>query len=697
MISENIHSTLANPHLDRLLAVFDRLADLGLETDQQSVLTLMSKQLAQVVDAGACVICRLDMKTKTVIPLVEYVANNPNLPAQTWRRLNRPIPLERDPIGRQMMAQSEPFIRRAHSSVTPANGREQPLTWQTVLALPYGAQDQFTGFIELYYTDAQHAISADEIKVCRILANHTAIALQQAHFFEQTVQRLSEMSMLYTLAHEISTSLDFEDVLTAAVTSLRQVASCRACCIFLLDESQTQLEIKAASGLKPHWRKMAKLKLGEGAAGIAAAEGRMVYMPDTHKDDKFVVFDADVRSLMVVPLKANGRIIGTINFDDRQPHAFGPAQERLLTIAAVQVGITIENARLFTKMSEERQQIRAIIQHMADGVLLLDELGDIVTCNPALAVMLGLSPGQIMGYNSRDPHLHPNLASVVGTPTRQLRTDLLTAEVHLESPQPRTLQIFVTPVTGQNKQRFGEVRVIHDVTKERELERLKDDFFSTVSHELRTPLFSIQGFAKIMLEDRQLPPDRSQEFLGAIKRQAQQLSEMVNNLLDLSKFDAGKIQLDFQPLNLLEIIDQTVFKLQGFAHQQAVIVNTELPPQLPWVLGDGIRLEQVLTNLIGNAIKFSDAGQPVTVTAGPMGREVLVQVKDQGIGIAKEELDQIFSRYYQAGNKSERSAMGTGLGLHIAKKIVEGHQGRIWAESSPGQGSTFCFTLPVAN
>jgi two-component system phosphate regulon sensor histidine kinase PhoR len=697
MISENIQPDFVTTHLDRLLAVYDHLAALGLETDQEAILKLMSEQMAGAVNAGACVICRLNTEAKTVTPLVEYIAQASGLPARTWRRLNRPIALEQDPIGRKILAQTEPFVRRAPPNSKPLNGWEQPLNWQTVLALPFGEQGRIAGFVELYYTDAQHFISADEIKIGRILANHTGVALQRAQFFEQTVQRLSEMSMLYTLAHEISTSLDFEDVLTAAVTSLRQVASCRACCIFLLDDSQTQLEIKAASGLKPHWRKMAKLKLGEGAAGIAAAEGRMVYMPDTHRDDKFVVFDADVRSLMVVPLKANGRIIGTINFDDRQPYAFGPDQERLLTIAAVQVGITIENARLFTKMSEERQQTRAIIQHMADGVLLLDEQGDIITCNPALVAMLGLSPSQIMGHNSRDPHLHPNLASVVGTPTRQLRTDLLTTEVYLETPQPKTLQIFVTPVTGQNLQRFGEVRVIHDVTKERELERLKDDFFSTISHELRTPLFSIQGFAKIMLEDQQLPPDRSQEFLGAIKRQAQQLSEMVNNLLDLSKFDAGKIQLDFQPLDILEVIDQTVFKLQGFAHQQAVTVTTALPPQLPHVLGDSIRLEQVLINLIGNAIKFSDAGQPVTVVAGPMGHEILVQVKDQGIGIAKEELDQIFSRYYQARNKSERSAMGSGLGLHIAKKIVEGHHGRIWAESSAGQGSTFCFTLPLAD
>jgi signal transduction histidine kinase len=166
-------------------------------------------------------------------------------------------------------------------------------------------------------------------------------------------------------------------------------------------------------------------------------------------------------------------------------------------------------------------------------------------------------------------------------------------------------------------------------------------------------------------------------------------------LLDLSKFDEGKLELEREPVAILDLINQTILKLQGFAHQRKVKLTSRLPMYLPTIMGDAIRLEQVLTNLIGNAIKFSSVEGQVAITASTIGSEVQVEVKDNGIGIPEDALDQIFSRYYQVEDKSERSARGSGLGLHIAQRIVKGHGGRIWAESEAGQGSTFCFTLPL--
>jgi PAS domain S-box-containing protein len=393
---------------------------------------------------------------------------------------------------------------------------------------------------------------------------------------------------------------------------------------------------------------------------------------------------------------AQGKVIGTINVDDNQAEAFGSTQERLLTIAAAQAGVTIENARLFAKISAEQQQTQAIIQHMADGLLLIDSQGIIRTCNFTLTNMLGLNRNQIVGQDVHSAELHPNLASITATSTQLARTGVLAREVSLETPRPRALQVFTTTVVDDYKKPAGEVRLIHDVTKERELEQLKDDFYSTVSHELRTPLFSIQGFAQIMLEEEELDPDTQKEFLDTIRRQATQLSEMVNNLLDLSKFEEGKLVLEKTPLSLLDVINQTILRLQGFARQQKVRLVPNLSPHLPEIIGDKQRLEQVLTNLIGNAIKFSDANDEVTILTAVHEAEILVQVKDNGIGIPAEDLDSIFSRYYQASNKSERSAMGSGLGLHIAKKIAERHGGRIWAESETGRGSTFSFALPLS-
>ncbi|MCB0195820.1 MAG: GAF domain-containing protein [Anaerolineae bacterium] len=676
--------------------LYEIIMTLSTERDSTEVLSTMSQRITQIIDAGACVICLMDEKNKTVTAIAEHVAPQPDSPHQTWRPIDAPIALSDDPIGQQMSRIPRPIIRRKMPNQTanwqkPRDGQGQ---WNIVLAIPFEIKPLVRGFVEIYDQNGQRSFSTEDAKICRMLVLQTAMAIEQAHLFDQTIQRLSEMSLLYTMAQKISSSLDLEDVLNMIVTSLRQAIGCRACCIFLLDETTQLLEIKAADGLKPQWREAAKLKLGEGAAGRAAAEGNPIYLADTHQDDSYVFFDKDVKSLLVVPLLAQGKIIGTINVDDDRTHAFGSTQERLLTIAAAQAGITIENARLFTKISEEQQQMQAVIQYMADGLLLIDSQGTIITCNPPLAMMLGVSPLQIIGKNVKDPHLHPNLSRVTRPITNHARTGVLATEISIDAPHPRALQVFSTPVTGDKKEKFGEVRLIHDVTKERELDQLKDDFYSTISHELRTPLFSIQGFAQIMLEEEELDPTTQREFLETIQRQAQQLGEMVNNLLDLSKFDAGKMEFVREPIPLLNLLNQTVAKLQGFAHQKGINLVTGLPSHLPPITGDNDRLEHVLTNLIGNAIKFSEPGQLVTVTASELDTEVMIKVKDNGIGIPAEDLDRIFSRYYQATNRSERSAMGSGLGLHIAKKIIEGHAGKIWAESEPGKGSTFCFTLP---
>jgi PAS domain S-box-containing protein len=693
-------------HLREKTLLYESNLALGTSMDMDRVLGLMSQKIAEALEAGACVICRIDQETNMITALAEYTFRYPGNPAHTWRTLNTPLPLSKDPAGQQVLKTGRPVISRLHPdrlssnlawSLSTASTNTDPAgkqSWGVLLALPLEIEGRIIGLVELYDKSPQREFSSDDIQLCRILATQTTLAMERARLFNETRRRLNEVSTLYTMAREITENLELQAVLNTIVVTLRQAIGCRGCCIFLLDQTEQYLEIKAADGLKPHWRKMARLGLGQGIAGRAAAEGRAIYIPDTYQEPDFIFFDEEVHSLLAIPLFAHGEIIGVINVDDNHPHAFGPVQERLLSIAATQAGMVIDNARLFSKISREQQRIKAIIQHMADGLLVIDSQGSITNCNPTLAVMLGLHSGQIIGQNVTSPHLHPNLARIVGAPTRSDRTGVLSQEVSIESPQPKTLKIFTTTVVDDDQNPMGEVRVVHDITRERELEQLKDDFFSTISHELRTPLFSIQGFAQILLEEKDLDADTQAEFLSTIRRQAAQLSEMVNNLLDLSKFDETKLELNKEPLLLPDLIHQTILKLQGFAHQRRVRLVSNLAPSLPVVAGDEQRLEQVLTNLIGNAIKFSEAENEVVISAVRTTSQLQVTVKDTGIGIPLEAQEQIFSRYYQIQQKGAHVATGSGLGLHISKKIIEAHGGRIWVESTAGQGSSFHFTLP---
>ncbi|MFQ5575877.1 MAG: sensor histidine kinase, partial [Anaerolineae bacterium] len=267
----------------------------------------------------------------------------------------------------------------------------------------------------------------------------------------------------------------------------------------------------------------------------------------------------------------------------------------------------------------------------------------------------------------------------------------------LPGKPPTILRVFATAVTGDNNRLIGEVRVVHDVTQERELERMKDDFVSIVSHELRTPLFSIQGFVRLMLDDEAPDPGAQREFLTIIERQANQLAELVTNLLDLNKISAGTLTIEKQLVQPLDIINQTVLKLQGFAHREKVHLTSALPASLPPVMGDGQRLEQVLTNLVGNAIKFTPQEGQVSVSAALNGQHITVSVTDTGIGIAPKDLERIFTKFYQVEDHQTRSVQGSGLGLHISKQLIEDHGGKIWAESQLGKGSTFYIQLNVAD
>jgi PAS domain S-box-containing protein len=520
-----------------------------------------------------------------------------------------------------------------------------------------------------------------------------------------------EVGELYELALEISTSLDLDETLDAIVHSIRRAVGCRGCCIFLLDEASQMLEIQAAAGLKPEWRQAARLRLGEGVAGRVAAEARPEYVPDILEEPDSVFFDPEVRSLLAVPLQVKRRVIGVLNVDDRVPDAFGPGQERLLTIAAAQAAIAIDNARLFSEVLSEKQRTDAIIRHMADGLLMLDRHGVVASCNPAMAHMLGIRQAEVIGRRPADLAGDARLRAICHTAAAQERAGVLIHEVEIEwgpdaeaGLRRHTLRVFSTGVRDEQGQPMGEVHIVHDVTAERELDRLKDEYFSAVSHELRTPLFSIQGFARLILNG-EVPDETTQrEFLTIIDQQAEQLALLVSNLLHMSRLESGLFELEREPVQLREVLGQTLLKLRGIAQSKDIALESDAPADLPSVSGDRDWLEQVLVNLVGNAVKFTPAGGRVSIAVRPHGAELLVEVRDTGIGIPREALDKIFAKFYRVANARAADVQvagtggkrreGSGLGLYIARQVVEAHGGRMWAESEVGQGSVFRFTLP---
>ena len=253
-----------------------------------------------------------------------------------------------------------------------------------------------------------------------------------------------------------------------------------------------------------------------------------------------------------------------------------------------------------------------------------------------------------------------------------------------------------------NKGEDTYTAIIRDITERKvaeqvaqELLQAKDDFVANVSHELRTPLASIKGFVKLLRSGKVPDPNDQQEFLERINGSTEHLEHLVGDLLDLSALEAGQMQLDLETIDFGQLIEETLGSLEGLIHQKRLTLVPACPVGSILLTGDRRLLRQVLVNLVGNAIKFSDANSEVRVAASQDDNQVLTEVIDRGPGIAPGSLPRLFDRFFKSDGPAKRSGAGTGLGLFIAKKIVEAHDGEIGVRSELGQGSTFYFTLPA--
>ncbi len=240
--------------------------------------------------------------------------------------------------------------------------------------------------------------------------------------------------------------------------------------------------------------------------------------------------------------------------------------------------------------------------------------------------------------------------------------------------------------TLENSRRYQEVA---------ELDRMKSDFVAIASHELRTPIHNIRGFAKLLLDGKVQDAETQREFLSIMDEQSDHLARLVNDILDVSRMDAGRVTMRRETVGVDELVREAVAQFKSTAGEKAIAIETILPPHLPAVEGDRERLGQVLTNLVSNAIKFSPEHSTITVRAEASEDELVIAVQDEGIGIPAEALPRVFDQFYQVANSATRTQGGSGLGLYISKQIAQAHGGRIWAESELGKGSTFSFALPL--
>jgi two-component system phosphate regulon sensor histidine kinase PhoR len=342
------------------------------------------------------------------------------------------------------------------------------------------------------------------------------------------------------------------------------------------------------------------------------------------------------------------------------------------------------------KLASERDRLAGILETMAEGVLLTDPSNKVVLANSSLRSMVGAS-GQLIGKEPIEAIRNDELAEIIGAVAQSQKP--ATGEVDLVGIVPRRVLVRAAPLTVRGN--HGVVAVLSDVTELRRLESMRRDFVANVSHELRTPIAAIRAAAETLESGAMSDAAAAKDFIGMITRQSERLHELVEDLLELSRIEAQKLDLKPIAIDVAELIDHMIGLYALSANRRGVELVTGPCPQRLVLTADRRALEQILSNLVDNAIKYSTPRTVVTLSAKMRNDEILIGVADTGPGIAAKHLPRLFERFYRVDRGRSRDVGGTGLGLSIVKHLTEALGGHVMVESVPGVGSTFTIQVPA--
>jgi PAS domain S-box-containing protein len=405
--------------------------------------------------------------------------------------------------------------------------------------------------------------------------------------------------------------------------------------------------------------------------------------------------------VVALPLAIEDQLIGAIYIFRTVGGAFSASDRTLLASFADQAAIAVHNAELYERASEERRALSAIIENSAEGVMILDAARRIQVFNRALVHMTGWDAGEALGRPAAEVlALHDRQDQPVDLPEPPARrTTTVESRAYVEGNlvrrvgPPVIVGVTATPLYDDEEKLVRIILNVVDITRFRQAEELKSTFVSVVSHELKTPVALIKGYAETLRrEDAHWDQDTMQDSLGVIAEEADHLTHLIDSLLEASRIQAGGLKLEPTDVSLARLAGKVVdaFRTQTGIHTFELDFGPDFPP----VWGDPERLQEVLSNLVSNAVKYSPDGGTVWVGGRTDQTGVTVYVADQGIGIPPEEQARIFERFHRVESGLHRRTEGTGLGLYLVRAIVEAHGGRVWVESAPGRGSIFMFTLP---
>ncbi|MEE8442893.1 MAG: ATP-binding protein, partial [Dehalococcoidia bacterium] len=555
--------------------------------------------------------------------------------------------------------------------------------------------------------EANH-FTPERVKLLTAIADGMGVLLENAKLQEEVRSELEHgrrrIEAYQAAAHKLALGETPTGGLQEFVDMARELLEARYGVLAVWD-SDSQGMTWLASGLPPDERQHLEIpQEGVDPLNLVKNGGKGTRLSDISLHPKSIGLPSScppVRNFLGVPIIFKGRHSGTFYFADKEGNAgFSAEDERLLGLFAVLAGVHLENASLYEEVADERTTLAATLAGMTEGLVATDPGGMISYYNQAAEKLLGFTPGEAigrsiqeaLGIESSDFDTRETLDALL----EMLRDGIdgpAFVELAMLRPEPCQLSMTVFPIPRSS----GPAKtglVVRDVTQERDLERRRNAFVSVASHELRTPMTTILGFTELLLS-QDPPEDIRRQWLERIHRDSYRLAGIVDDMLNVSRIQSGKLAVTSETLSLHILLEDVVAETRPKASNHEIVVDvlSDVPP----VMADRQKLSQVLVNLLENAIKYSPRGGLITISAlhDSERQRVVVAVSDQGVGIAPNDQEHLFTTFHRIPSSETEMVGGTGLGLYIVKGLVELMQGEVWLESELGKGSTFLFSLPT--
>jgi GAF domain-containing protein len=635
-------------------------------------------------------------------------------------------------------------------SISPAEEEAMRLGFKAMLGVPIQVADQIAGAIFVGSTE-MGSYGERDVQRLSFVASQAVVAIRNAQLVQnlnqvtesleqRVVQRTDELAnaledlteerdrvgVLYQLTSQLARSFDLQEVLYNALNLINTAIGISQGAIMLLDKESGYLVLRAALGRDkplPPEGIQTSFRVGYGLAGKVMETRTPRLVTDLNHDLDWVAgrSQTERRSAIAVPLSTGDDVAGALLLFHIEPNYFSEEQLRLVAAAGTQIATAVNNAELYRLSTEQADRLQvmfqqqaaeaakneAILKSIADGVLVLDSQGNLVLINPKAEEILNIDAFKLE-YQPLARMLEHAASPEEAELVRRLYEHLFESLRQIGQGEPavqfrvragaKVVTVALAPVTLDGQDSSSTVAVLRDISREAEIDRLKDEFISSVSHELRTPMTSIKGYTELLLSGNPKIGDLNptqHRFVSVIQTNVNRLTELVNDILEISRIETNKIQLKLESLDLIELIHEVALSFEGQMVQKSMNLALNLPDQLPLVYADKSRLTQILVNLIGNAWQYTPESGNITVTANKVGRYVQVNVTDSGIGILEQDLQFLFDRFFRSERTEVQVVDGTGLGLSITKSFVEMLGGEIWVKSKVDQGSTFSFTIPI--